>query len=401
VDDILVVGGGFAGVWAAAAATRLAATNEATLSVHLVSQTDSMVIRPRLYEEDPDNISLALSRILAPIEVATSTARVTEVDADRGTARAVDSVGRERELRFRRLVLAAGSQLRAPGIPGADHLKNVDDLNGARALGIHLSNLGTGAGAFTAVVVGAGFTGIEVATTLVTRLRQRALEQGFLGTVRVILMDRNEAVGPDLGPGPRPVIEAALHELGIEIQLRRSITSVTDKGVETSDGAYIAARTVIWTAGIMASPLTQQIAGERDRLGRIRVDSHLRALAAPTVFVAGDTAAANADADHLVMPSCQHAIPLGKTAGHNVAADLLGLPLAPFAPAPYATCLDLGPMRAVRTTGWDRAVQLTGVAAKDYKQRTNEHLIYPPVDDGPRLLDMADYRVAVREEPAG
>ncbi|NED85281.1 dehydrogenase, partial [Streptomyces sp. SID11233] len=82
-------------------------------------------------------------------------------------------------------------------------------------------------------------------------------------------------------------------------------------------------------------------------------------------YAAGDTAAAEAGEGHLVMQSCQHAVPLGKFAGHNVAAGLLGVEQMPFAPASYVTCLDLGPAGAVLTAGWDRVVQLTGAEAKE------------------------------------
>ena len=95
---------------------------------------------------------------------------------------------------------------------------------------------------------------------------------------------------------------------------------------------------------------------------------------------------------HVVMQSCQHAIPLGKFAGYNAAADLLGLPQAPFAPIPYATCLDLGAAGAVATSGWDREVQMTGTEAKALKQQINAEWIYPPLDDADAILKFADYQ---------
>jgi NADH:ubiquinone reductase (H+-translocating) len=93
---------------------------------------------------------------------------------------------------------------------------------------------------------------------------------------------------------------------------------------------------------MLANPLTQQIPGERDRLGRLVVDQYLRVVGVPDVDAAGDTAAAVAERGHPVMQSCQHAVPQGKFVGQNVAADVLGLEPVPFAPDPYVTCLDLG-----------------------------------------------------------
>ncbi|RBQ21030.1 dehydrogenase [Spongiactinospora rosea] len=389
--DVLVIGGGFAGVWSAAAATRVSGENGAALSVALVAPGDDMVIRPRLYEADPHEMRVPLSRVLGPIGVTHVPATVTGIDTARRTVTATGRDGEVRTLGYRRLVLATGSRLRPAEIPGAEHLHNVDGLDGAVALDRHLRDLPEGPGRRTAVVVGAGFTGLEVATELVTRLGEGA---------RIVLVERADAVGPDLGPGPRPAILEALEQLGIEVRLGQSVASVEPGVVRLTDGTEIAADTVVWTAGVQASPLTGEIAGRRDRLNRLFVDEHLRVPESAEVFAAGDTAAATAEEGHLVLQSCQHAIPLGKYAGHNAAADLLDLPLASFDPAPYATCVDLGPAGAVLTSGWERTVVNTGDAAKQRKMTTNRERIYPPLDDAAEILRVADFRVGVRPPAA-
>jgi NADH:ubiquinone reductase (H+-translocating) len=209
-----------------------------------------------------------------------------------------------------------------------------------------------------------------------------------------VLVDRSQTVGQQLGDGPRPQIIAALDELGVEVRLGTTVAEVTDTQVRLTDGEVIAASTTVWTAGMLASPLTEQIQGERDQLGRLIVDEYLRVPTAPDVYAAGDTAAAVADDGHVVMQSCQHAIPLGKFAGYNAAADLFGLPQAPFAPTSYATCLDLGAAGAVATSGWNREVQMTGNEAKTLKQQINAEWIYPPLDDAEAILKFADYQQA-------
>jgi NADH:ubiquinone reductase (H+-translocating) len=100
--------------------------------------------------------------------------------------------------------------------------------------------------------------------------------------------------------------------------------------------------------------------------------------------------AALAPDGHRVMQSCQHAIPLGKFAGHHAAAELLGYDPQPFAADPYLTCLDLGLAGALFTTGWERVVELTGPAAKALKRRITGELIYPPFDDGEELMRHAN-----------
>jgi NADH dehydrogenase len=89
------------------------------------------------------------------------------------------------------------------------------------------------------------------------------------------------------------------------------------------------------------------------------------------------------------MQACQHAIPLGKVAGYNAAADLLGVPLRDFTPGPYVTCLDLGAAGALFTRGWDRKVMASGAEGAHIKRRINQ-AIYPPVDDAQEILAAAD-----------
>jgi NADH dehydrogenase len=117
------------------------------------------------------------------------------------------------------------------------------------------------------------------------------------------------------------------------------------------------------------------------------VDRQLRAL--PDVFVAGDAAAAPFDAEHTVMQACQHATPLGKVAGYNAVADLLGAPLRDFTPGPYVTCLDLGGAGGIFTRGWDRRVMAAGAEGGAIKKGINQ-AIHPPVDDAAKILSAAD-----------
>lgn len=394
MSDVVVIGGGFAGVWAAAGAVRArreAGATEEAVTVTLVSAADDLTIRPRLYEDDAQGKRVALDRVLGPIGVRRVAATVTGIDTAARTVTALGRDGSTLELNYDRLVLASGSRVLTPPVEGARHLFDVDTLPAAAALESHLRRLGTTPGGderFTAVVVGAGFTGLEVATELPTRLRAAAGGR----EVRVVLVERAVAVGPELGPGPRPEILAALDHAGVEVLLGTSLQSLDPQRAVLSDGTVIPTRTVVWTAGMRASALTELIPGTRDAIGRLAVDEHLRVIGVDGVYAAGDTAAAVAEGGQVVMQSCQHAVPQGKLAGANVGADALGLPLVPFAPNPYVTCLDLGPYGAVLTTGWDRTVAQTGAEAKKLKHTINSEWIYPPVDDAETILDLADHR---------
>lgn len=392
---ILVIGGGFAGVWSAAAAARVARDNETDGTrpqITLVSDSDEMVIRPRLYERDPGQMSVSLDRVLKPIGVERIRARVNGIDTKTCEVTATGADGEPQVLQYDRLVLAAGSQVLKPNLPGREFLFDVDTIASADALEQHVRALPehpTEEGTFSAVVIGAGFTGLEVATELMGRLRESADARNV--RARVVLVDRADEVGPQLGAGPRPYITSALDELGIEVRLGATVSDVTGTRVRLADGEVIAASTTVWTVGMLASPLTQMIPGARDAIGRLIVDETLRVPTAPDVYAAGDTAAALVEDGHFAMQSCQYATPSGKFAGHNVAADLLGLESVAFAPNSYVTCLDLGPAGAVLTTGWDRKIQATGSDAKAVKHRINTEWIYPPVDDEATILAQADY----------
>ncbi|MFD0692188.1 NAD(P)/FAD-dependent oxidoreductase [Actinomadura fibrosa] len=359
---VVVVGGGFAGVWSAAAAARVRDT--ADLRITLVAPGADLVLRPRLYEPDPERAAVPLKGILGPIGVEHVRAQVQEIDV---LGRRVVADGSP--LAYDRLVLAAGSRLVRPDLPGAERLFDVDTLDGARRLRARLRDRD----GFTAVVVGAGYAGLEVATELA-------------GRGRVVLVERAGSVAPELGFGPLPAIEVALDRLGVERRLGATVREVRDGGAVLDDGSLVPADVVVWTAGLEASPLARQVPGERDGLGRLAVDAHLRAHGA--VFAAGDVAAARMDGDHWTVQSCQHAVPMGKTAGHNAAADLLGVPLVEFAPAPYVTDIDLGAAGAVYTRGWDRRVALSGAEGKWVKRWLME-VIQPPVDDPAALLGSA------------
>jgi NADH dehydrogenase len=392
---ILVIGGGFAGVWSAAAATRVARNHASCAAdrprVTLISDSDELVIRPRLYERDPKQMSVLLDRVLKPIGVERVRARVTEIDTAARTVTTEVDGGQPSVMDYDRLVLAAGSQVVQPNLPGREFLFDVDTITSADRLEQHVQRLAEtthAEGAFSAVVIGAGFTGLEVATELMGRLREIS---GPDARARVVLVDRSDEVGAQLGQGPRPYITSALEELGIEVRLSAAVSEVTASHVRLADGELIPSSTTVWTAGMSASPLTQCIPGERDAIGRLYVDEYLRVPTAPDVYAAGDTAAALVEDGHFAMQSCQHATPFGKFAGHNVAADLLGLEPVAFAPNPYVTCLDLGPAGAVLTTGWERDVQMTGSDAKAFKHRINTEWIYPPVDDEDTILKEADY----------
>jgi NADH dehydrogenase len=391
---ILVIGAGFAGMWALAAAGRLdrEGIDSGAIEVALVAPQPSLVIRPRLYEDRPATMIAPLGPLFDAAGIRYIEGTVEAIDHGANRVEIAHAGGTRSSLNYDSLVLASGSSLFRPDIPGLrDHAFSVDQIDEAAALEAHchaLARLPRTPARNTAVVAGGGFTGIEIAAELPARLRAIL---GDDADVRVVIVEQAPEIGPDLGPGPRPVIVEALSRLGVELKLGVKVTAIDRGGVLTSDAERIETSTVIWTAGVRASPLTAQIPGDRDNLGRLRVDRDLRVPATTNVFAAGDTACAATDEEgHYTLMSCQHALVLGRAAGHNAAAILLGRPTVPYSQHRYVTGLDLGPWGAVHTNGWDREVVLTGAESKVRKEYVNRILIYPPKADRAEAFAVAN-----------
>jgi NADH dehydrogenase len=402
MQRIVVLGAGFAGLWAAIGAARKLdelGIGPDQVAVTLVDRNVYHSIRVRNYEAELGDTRIPLDDILRPIGVARVEASVSDID---WAARRVLLSGGGEPVVYDRLVFALGSRLVRPLIPGlAEHAFDVDTYAGGSRLNAHIAALPDRApspGQWTALVIGGGLTGIEVATEMPGKLRA-ALDgsrvwssqgRGSQGRPRVILADRQPWIGSDMGEEARAVIDEALSALGIEVLPGVSVAAIDPEGVTLADGERIAAATVVGCAGMHAHPLTQRFPVGRDRFGRVPVDEYLKIKGMAAEFAAGDVAWFPIDGSRPCVMSCQHGRPMGRFAGHNVVSDLLGLPMLPLRIDWYTTILDLGPWGAVCTAGWDRHVETIGAAAKRTKTIINRERIYPPRSgDRREILDAA------------
>jgi NADH:ubiquinone reductase (H+-translocating) len=404
MTNVVVLGSGFAGLWAAVGAARRLDElhiHAGDVVVTVISSRPFHDIRVRNYESDLTACRIPLSDVLDPIGVVYIAADVTAIDP---AARTIvfsgsDGFGSQD---YDRLVFALGSSVARPDLPGLHEFGfDIDTYDQAIRLSRHLAALVDGPptpGASTAVVVGAGLTGIEAACELPGRLaRLFCGSDGF--TPRVLLIDHNPFVGSDMGDSARPLIEAALSDIGVEVVTGVAVTALDADGVVLSNGQRVAAATVVWCAGMRANPLTALFGIELDRLGRLPVDDYLQVVGVPGVFAAGDVAAAKMDDQHLSVMSCQHGRPMGRYAGYNVVSDLLGEPMLALRIPWYVTVLDLGPAGALYTEGWDRQVVAHGAQAKATKRVINTERIYPPLD-GNRAKILAAAAPELQARPA-
>lgn len=383
-QQILIIGVGFGGMWTALSATRL-------LDIHGHNQVEVTVlapqaelrIRPRFYEPEAHRLVAPIGELLDAVGVTFIKGAAETIDVQQKHVVYTDVAGVRQIHHYDKLVLATGSGLALPDTQGvAQYAFDVDQIEQAIRLENHLKSLAElppSRGRNTVIVAGGGFTGIETATEMPARLR------AILGEhvdMEVIIVDRGEKVGASLGAEISQSIAEASDELGVTWRLKSSVVAVDEQGVTLGDGQRIEAKTVIWTTGVRASSLTAQIPGERDGLGRLHVDAHLQVIGQQDIFATGDVAyAATDDLGNHALMTCQHAIVLGRHAGNNVAAQILGVAPVAYSQPKYVTCLDLGGWGAVYTEGWDRQVKLTRQEGKSLKTQINTVWIYPPAAD--------------------
>jgi len=379
--QLLIVGSGFAGMWAAVSAARVAELSSSDdLQIAVLAPAAELRVRPRFYEENVAGLRAPLSDLYAELDVEFIAGHAERIDTTEKTVwyRAQDGGTSLRN--YDRVILATGSQIRRPTINGlAEYAFDIDQMESAQIFEKHLDELVNQPASLarnTVVVCGGGFTGIELATELPARLRARF---GDDTQTRVIVVERGNKIGGRFSEALSQVIAEASIGLGVEWRVNREVESIDATGVTLKGGEHIESSTVVWTAGVEAHPLTQQIRAERDAQGRLRVNDLLQIPALPDVYATGDTAHAKTDElGNTALMTCQHAIQLGKFAGHNAAASLLNAAPHPYRQVNYVTCLDLGGWGAVYTEGWEQAVKSVREEAKKIKIAITHELIYPP-----------------------
>ncbi len=243
VQRIVVLGAGFAGLWSAIGAARKLdelGIGPDRVEVTLVDRSAFHSIRVRNYEVELDGTRVPLDEVLRPIGVARIEAEVTGIDFARREI-SCSAPGGPNLLPYDRLVFALGSRLVRPPIPGLEaHAFDVDTYDAGCRLNAHIAALPRrkpSPGRWTALVIGAGLTGVEVATEMPGKLRAALARApgapGVLGKPReprVIIADRQPWIGSDMGEDARAVIAEALSSLGVESRPGVSVASIDGEG---------------------------------------------------------------------------------------------------------------------------------------------------------------------------
>lgn len=391
--QILIVGAGFSGMWAALSAARLADKHQNdTIDITVIAPQPELRVRPRFYENAVQTLVAPLQPLFDETGVNFLRGTVAQILPDSKEVSWADASGKTHLHRYDRLILASGSHVNRSLVTGADaHAFDLDQLESAAVLEQHLKDLANkeeSDARNTVVVCGGGFTGIEMALELPGRLRDIL---GADAKTRVVVVERGPQPGARYSEELRNVIIEASAELGVEWLVNTEVESVDATGITLKDGQTIASQTVIWTVGVQPNDLTGQIDAPRDRQGRLHVNAQLQVVGHDDIYATGDVAyAATDDKGNHALMTCQHAILLGKFAGNNAAADLLEVAPLPYRQENYVTCLDLGAWGAVYTEGWDQQVKLTRAEAKKLKLSIVSELIYPPKADRAVAFEIAD-----------
>ena len=337
IPRVVIVGAGFGGLAAARALKR------ADVRVTVIDRSNHHVFQPLLYQVataalNPSDIAAPIRRILRGqknVEVI-----LAEVDAIDVPGRAV--ILADGRIEYDALILAAGAshsyfghdewERFAPGLKSlTDALEIRRRVLTAFELAERETDLETKREWMTFVIVGAGPTGTELAGTLV-EVARHTLSRDFRhidpAEARVILLEGSPRVLSAYVEELSTKARAQLERLGVEVRTGCTVTAIDGCGV-TANGERIAAKTVLWGAGVAASPLARTLGVALDRAGRVMVNPDLTIPGRDDLYVIGDLARIELDGK-LVPGIAPAAMQMGPVAADNVLRTLRGEPRRPF-----------------------------------------------------------------------
>ncbi|MDH6125084.1 NAD(P)/FAD-dependent oxidoreductase [Kitasatospora sp. GP82] len=374
---ILIVGGGFAGLECARRLERKLAASEAEIS--LVTPFSYQLYLPLLPHVaagvlTPQSVAVSLRRTLHRTHIIPGGAIGVDPASKVCVVRKItDEVTAER---YDYLVLAPGSITRSFDIPGLmDYARGMKTLAEAAYIRDHvIAQLDLASTTLDQreresrlqfVVVGGGYAGTETAACLqrLTTAATRRYPRLDPGLVKWHLIDIAPKLMPELGDKLGTTALQILRARGIEVSLGVSVAEVGAETVKFTDGRVLPCRTLIWTAGVAASPLIGTLDIETVR-GRAAVTAEMRVPQFESVFALGDAAAVPdlAEGDGAVCPpTAQHAARQGRAAADNLVAALRNQPLQPYYHKDLGLVVDLGGKDAVSKP---LGIELKGVPAQ-------------------------------------
>lgn len=364
---VVIIGGGFAGLSAARALAG------ADVSIHLIDRRNHHLFQPLLYQVataglNPADIANPIRRILRRqknVQVLLAEARSFDLPAQ--------SVGLdEGSLNFDFLIVATGARhsyfghdewaAQAPGLKSiGDALEIRRRILSAFEMAERTNDPAERDAWLTFVIVGAGPTGVELAGAL-SEIARHALARDFRRIdptqAKIILVEGSDRVLPTYVPRLSDKARRQLVRLGVDVRTGQQVTAIDDAGV-TVGGQRIAARTVLWAAGVAASRLGRALGVPLDKAGRVIVQPDLTIAGHPSVFVIGDLASLTINGK-LVPGVAPAAIQEGARAAQNILRAVRGQPMEPFKYKDKGSLATIGRSAAVADMG---KIKLSGPLA--------------------------------------
>lgn len=343
---ILILGGGFAGLYTALGLEKTLA-RESDVEVTLINRENYSLFTPMLHEVaasdlDTTHIVNPLRKLLKHVRFFNGEVKNIDLPSKQVTA-VHGPESHAHQFHYDFLVLALGSTTNFFGLPGLEHraltMKSLSSAIQLRNRLIDLLEQADSECAFasrpsllTVVVAGAGFAGTETVASVNDFMRESIRFYPHLtgDLIRVILVHPGSVILPELGPKLGEYAQKILAKRQVEIRLNTKVLQVGENEVQLSDGSSIATQTVIWTAGTSPNALIAELPCQLDR-GRITTDSYLEVPGWPGVWALGDCASIlDSKAGRPYPPTAQHALRQGKTAARNVYAAVRGGVKTPF-----------------------------------------------------------------------
>jgi NADH dehydrogenase len=410
-QQVLVVGGGYVGMYTALMLQKRLSRREADIIV--VDPQPYMTYQPFLPEAAAGNISprhvvAPLRKVLGHCQVMSG--HVTGVEHERRTATVQPVVGPPREIRYDHLVLAPGSVSRTLPIPGLkDFAVGFKTIGEAIYLRNHVLAQLDGAAAtdrpelrralLTFLVIGGGYAGIEALAELedMARDAKRLYPELAETPMRWMLIEASGRILPEVGAEMGAYTIERLLDRGMDVRLNTRLDSCVDGHIRLSDGAEFDANTVVWTAGVKANPINAKTDLPLDERGRITCAATLQAVRDGAVvegaWSAGDCAAVpdlTSDTPGATCgPSAQHAVRQAAVLGRNIARVLHGQPPKEYRHKYAGSVASLGLYKGVASV---YGIKLKGLPAW-FMHRTYHVSRVPTVNRKIRVL--ADWTLAL------
>ena len=380
--EIVIVGGGFGGLYAALELEKLLGRElrAGLLKITLVARDNFFLFTPMLHEVaagdlNPAHIVNPIHCLLKHTNFFCGEVESVDLAQKRLCVRhggALRSHEHTHTLTYDSLILAPGSAASFGDVPGvaavALTMRTLGDAIALRGRLIDALEVADAdcfaqmrAPLLTVVIAGGGFSGVETAGAVNDFLRDAVRQYHHLSaqSVRVVLIHSGPRVLPELGEKLGDYATAELRKNGVEIHLGARVAAYEEGAVVLDNGERIPTETLVWTVGNAAHPLLSRLPTRSER-GRLIVNENLEIPEWPDVYALGDAAHALDENGKPYPPTAQHALRQGKVVAHNIAAGLRGTPKEAFRFVTLGQMATIGKRAGVANV---MGVQFSGILA--------------------------------------